>query len=213
MRKADLLVFDLDGTLTRSADDLAASVNYTLRTLGLPTLTPEAVRGFIGDGVKVLVKKALGPAQENYDRAMELFSAHYGEHLLDRTTLYPDVIETLDHFDRKTKVIVTNKLSGFTLRITKALGIADRFQEIIGEDSTPFKKPDPRLLQLVMTRWGGTPERTVVIGDGVNDILLGRNAGALSCAFLNGITGREVLLALSPDLTCEKLSDLKTLLC
>lgn len=212
MRKVDLLVFDLDGTLTRSAEDLAASVNHTLQTLGLPTRSPEAVRGFIGDGVKVLVKRALGPAQEHYDRAMELFTAHYAEHLLDRTTLYPDVIETLDHFDRKTKVIVTNKLYGYTLRITEALGIAGRFQEIIGEDSTPFKKPDPRLLQLVMTRWSGTPDRTVVIGDGVNDILLARNAGALGCAFLNGITERGTLLALSPDLTCEKLSDLKTLI-
>jgi phosphoglycolate phosphatase len=213
MRKVDLLVFDLDGTLTRSADDLAASVNYTLQTLGLPTLKPEEVRGFIGDGVKVLVQRALGPAIEYYDRAMELFSVHYAEHLLDRTTLYPDVIETLDYFDRKTKVIVTNKLYRFTLRITKALGIADRFQEIIGEDSTPFKKPDPRLLQFVMAQRGGMPERTVVIGDGVNDILLARNSGALSCAFLNGITEREILLALSPDLICEKLSDLKTLLC
>jgi phosphoglycolate phosphatase len=212
MHKVDLLVFDLVGTLTRSADDLAASVNHTLRTLGLPTLTPDAVRGFIGDGVKVLVKKALGPAQEHYDRAMGLFSAYYAEHLLDHTTLYPDVIETLDHFDRKNKVIVTNKLYQFTIRITTALGIAGRFREIIGEDSTPFKKPDPRLLRLVMSKWGAAPDRTVMIGDGVNDILLAQQAGAIGCAFLNGITEREKLLALSPDLTCEKLSDLKTLI-
>jgi phosphoglycolate phosphatase len=213
MRKVDLLVFDLDGTLIRSGDDLAASVNYTLQTLGLPTLTPESVRGFIGDGVKVLVKRALGPALEHYDRAMELFSNHYAEHLLDRTALYPDVLEILDYFDRKTKVIVTNKLHRFTLRIAAGLGIADRFQEIIGEDSTPFKKPDPRLLQFVMAKWGGTPETTVVIGDGVNDILLGRNSGALSCAFLNGITERDKLLALAPEMTCENLLDLKRMLC
>jgi len=214
MQKVDLLVFDLDGTLVRSGDDLAASVNYTLKTLGLPIRAPETVRGFVGDGVKTLMKKALGPdALEHFDRAMDLFSAYYAEHLLDRTTLYPDVPSVLDYFERKDKVIVTNKLHGFTLQITKGLGIADRFLEIIGEDSTPFKKPDPRLLQLVMAKWGGTPERTVVIGDGVNDILLGRNAGALSCAFLNGITGRDKLLALAPDLTCETLSDLKTLLC
>jgi phosphoglycolate phosphatase len=213
MQKVDLLVFDLDGTLIRSGDDLVASVNYTLQTLGLPILAPETVQGFIGDGVKILMKRALGPALEHYDRAMDLFSAYYSEHLLDRTTLYPDVPDVLDYFDRKQKVIVTNKLQGFTMRIAKTLGIADRFREIIGEDSTPFKKPDPRLLQLVMAKWGGTPERTVVIGDGVNDILLGRNAGALTCAFLNGITGRDKLLALAPDLTCETLSDLKTLLC
>jgi len=213
MKEVDLLVFDLDGTLIRSGDDLAASVNHSLKTLGLPTLTTETVHGFIGDGVKILMKRALGPALEHYDRAMDLFADYYAEHLLDHTTLYPDVTEVLDYFDRKKMVIVTNKLHGFTLQIAKALGIADRFREIIGEDSTPFKKPDQRLLQLVMEKWGGTPERTVVIGDGVNDIMLGRNAGALSCAFLNGITGRDQLLALAPDLTCEALSDLKTLLC
>jgi phosphoglycolate phosphatase len=213
MHKVDLLVFDLDGTLIRSGDDLAASVNHSLKTLGLPTLTTETVQGFIGDGVKILMKRALGPALEHYDRAMDLFADYYAEHLLDRTTLYPDVLDVLDYFDRKKMVIVTNKLHGFTLQIAKTLGITDRFREIIGEDSTPFKKPDQRLLQLVMTKWGGTPERTVMIGDGVNDIMLGRNAGALSCAFLNGITGRDKLLALSPDLTCETLSDLKTLLC
>ena len=214
MQQVDLLIFDLDGTLIRSGDDLAASVNYALNTLGLPILTLEAARGFIGDGMATLMKRALGPgAIEQFDRAIELFSAHYSDHMLDRTTLYPDVLSVLDYFERKKKVIVTNKLLGFTLQITHGLEIAAHFLEILGEGSTPFKKPDPRLLRLVMTRWGGTPDRTMVIGDGVNDILLARQAGALSCAFLNGITERDKLLALSPDLSCETLSDLKTLIC
>jgi len=214
MQKVDLLVFDLDGTLIRSGEDLAASVNYALKAVGLPTVTLEAVLGFIGDGVHILMKRAMGPDHlEHYDRAMDLFLDHYEEHLLDRTTLYPDVPEMLDHFAGKKKVIVTQKLQRSALRIAKALGIADRFQEIIGQDSTPFRKPDSRLLELIMAKWGGTPERTVVIGDGENDILFGRNAGVLNCAFLNGITGRDKLLALAPDLTCETLSDLKTLLC
>jgi phosphoglycolate phosphatase len=212
MIKVDLLVFDLDGTLVSSAGDLAASVNHTLETLGLPALSQDAVRDFIGDGVKILMQRALGPAPDHFDRAMGLFTTHYGEHLLDRTLCYPDVLDVLDHFAGKKKVIVTNKLEGFTLKIAQGLGFAEWFVEIIGEDTTPFKKPDPRLLQLVMEKWGATPERTVVIGDGVNDILLARNAGALSCACLNGITGREKLLALAPDITCETLSDLKTLL-
>jgi phosphoglycolate phosphatase len=214
MQKVDLLVFDLDGTLVRSGDDLVASVNYVLTRLGLSILPPERVLGYVGDGVRTLMARALGSdSSEHFDSAMELFSSYYSEHLLDQTSLYPDVMSVLDHFESKKKVIVTNKMKGFTLQITKGLGIADRFLEIVGEDSTPFKKPDPRLLQLVMTKWGGKPECTIVIGDGVNDLLLARNAGALSCAFLNGITGREKLLALAPDLTCETLSDLKGLLC
>jgi len=213
MQEVDLLVFDLDGTLVRSGDDLVASVNYTLKALDLPILAPETVRGFVGDGVKTLMTRALAPdAVEHINRAMELFSSHYSEHLLDRTSLYPDVLSVLDYFESKKKVIVTNKLLEFTLQITRGLGIASRFLEIVGEDSTPYKKPDVRLLKLVMKKWGEEPKRTVVIGDGVNDLLLARNAGALSCAFLNGITGRDKLLALAPDLTCETLSDLKKLL-
>jgi phosphoglycolate phosphatase len=211
MRKVDLLVFDLDGTLVDSVGDLAASVNHALSTLGLPTWDRDAIRRFVGDGVKALVQRAVGPARDHFDRAMELFSGYYGSHLLDQTALYPDVREVLDHFGAKKKVIVTNKLERFTLKIVRGLGIDGRFVEIIGEDTTPFKKPDPRLLELVMEKWGATKERTVVIGDGINDVLLGRNAGALSCAFLNGITERGQLLALDPDMTCEALAELKTM--
>jgi phosphoglycolate phosphatase len=214
MLQVDLLIFDLDGTLIRSGDDLAASVNHMLKALGLPTLAPETVYGFVGDGVEMLIKRALGTAAaDNFDRATGLFAAHYSEHMLDQTRLYEDVLPVLDFFGRKTKVIVTNKRRDFALRIIRELGIHSRIAEIFGEESAPFKKPDPRLLQWVMSRWGQTPERTIVIGDGVNDLLLARRAGAWSCAFLNGITARDKLLALSPDLTCESLSDLKTLIC
>lgn len=212
MKKVDLLVFDLDGTLVDSVDDLAASVNHALSTLGLPSWDRDAIRSFVGDGVKALVQRALGDAVEQYDKAMALFAAYYADHLLDRTALYPDVLTVLDHFEAKKKVIVTNKLERFTLQITRGLGIAGRFAEIIGEDTTPFKKPDPRLLERVMEKWGAPRERTVVIGDGVNDILLAKNAGALSCAFLNGITQRGQLLSLDPDMTCETLAALPTLL-
>jgi phosphoglycolate phosphatase len=201
MRAVDLLVFDLDGTLVRSVDDLAAGVNHALKMLGRPIHTLETIRGFIGDGIPVLMKRALDPcADANFARSMDLFTDYYAEHLLDHTTLYPDVPAILDHFDQKKKVIVTNKAQEFAVKI-------------IGEGSVPFKKPDPRLLQIVMTKWGATPERTVVIGDGINDILLARQSGALCCAFLNGITGREKLLELAPDMTFEALSELMSLLC
>jgi phosphoglycolate phosphatase len=200
--------------LVRSGDDLTAGVNHALKTLGIPALPLETILGFVGDGIPVLMKRALGPyAIEYYGRSMDLFTDYYREHLLDHTTLYPDVPEVLDHFDRKKKIIVTNKTQEFALKITQALGIAAHFREIIGEGSIPFTKPDPRLLQLAMLKWRVTRERTVVIGDGINDVLLARNAGTLSCAFLNGITARDKLLALAPDLICEALSDLKFLLC
>ena len=212
MESVELMVFDLDGTLVLSEKDLAAAVNHTLQTLGLPVIASETIRGLIGDGVQMLVRRALGPhAGECLDQEMAIFSAHYMEHLLDHTTLYPDVLDVLDHFDYKRKVIVTNKMQQYAMKIAEGLGIASRFLEIIGGGSTPYAKPDPRLLQLVMEKWEAAPERTVVIGDGINDILLARQAGALSCSFLGGLTQRDKLLSLAPDRSCEALAELKTL--
>jgi len=212
MESVDLMAFDLDGTLVSSGEDLAASVNHTLQQLGLPALPAATIRGFIGDGTRMLVGRALGPrAEEWLERAMPIFSAHYAEHLLDHTTLYPDVLDVLDHYRDKKKILLTNKKQQYSLKIAEGLGIASRFLAIIGEGGSPYRKPDPRLLQMVMERWGATPRRTVMIGDGVNDILLAKAAGAMSCAFLGGLTEREKLLSLAPDRTCEALAELKNL--
>jgi phosphoglycolate phosphatase len=212
MKSVDLLVFDLDGTLVDSAADLAESVNYALSTIGLSRISLETVKSYVGDGVAVLMKRALGRnAEDHFPRALELFRDYYAGHLLDSTTLYPDVPELLDYFNAKKKVVVTNKTEKYSKSIIRSLRIGDHFLDVVGEDSTPFKKPDPRLLNLVMEKMNVTPGRTVVIGDGPNDILLAQGAGAVSCAFLNGISGREKLLSLKPDMTCECLSDLKSL--
>jgi phosphoglycolate phosphatase len=214
MKSVELLAFDLDGTLIDSSADLTDSVNHALSTLGLPAIPVEAVKRYVGDGVEMLIKRALGSqADEYFPRAIGLFRDYYEEHLLDRTLLYPDVIDLLYYFGVKKKVVVTNKTEKYTLKIVRSLHISDYFLDVVGEDSTPFKKPDPRLLTLVMEKWGAVPGRTVVIGDGPNDILLAQRAGAISCAFLNGISDREKLLQLHPDIVCESLSDLKELLC
>jgi phosphoglycolate phosphatase len=213
VKEVDLMVFDLDGTLIQSGDDLAAAVNYTLLSLGISQIDPSVVKGFIGDGLQMLVRRALGEkADEHYERAIAIFYSYYSEHLFDRTTLYPEVPSLLNHFEDKLKIILTNKRQQYALTITQHFGIDLQFRDIIGEGSTPYKKPDPRLLDYVMTKWGATPRKTVVIGDGMNDILLARGAGAVSCAFLGGLTERNVLISLAPDLTCETLSDLKQLL-
>ena len=161
----------------------------------------------------MLITRALGPSDGEYhEQAMETFYSYYSEHLLDHTTLYPDVLTVLDHFADKMKVVVTNKKQQYAMMIAKGLGVDSYFLEIIGEGGSPYKKPDPRLLHLVIAKWGATPGRTAVIGDGVNDILLARQAGALGCALLGGMSERGKLLSLAPDMTCETLSDLMALL-
>ncbi len=212
MQAADLMVFDFDGTLVDSGEDIASSVNWTLRELGLQTLERDKVIGFVGDGVPKLIERALGDARQDlFDRALSTFKSFYGEHLLDSTRLYPGVRETLEHFRDKRKVILTNKDYVFTLRIARALELEEHFDDIIAGDSTPYFKPDPRLIRPIMERYGVEGERTVVIGDSPQDILLARNAGARSCAFLNGLVPRGRLLALQPDFICERMDELKSI--
>jgi phosphoglycolate phosphatase len=209
-----LMVFDLDGTLADTGADLAGSVNRTLQSLGLPTRPDPEILGFVGDGVRKLIERSLGDAYGgHFEEALERFEEIYAEHLLDQTTLYPGVPDVLRHFGAKEKVLITNKTRDFTLTICRGLGIIGFFKEIIAGDSNEFMKPDPRLLLPLLGKFGAVPEETLVIGDGVNDILLARNAGVRSCAFLNGLGHREKLLRLGPDFTIEKMIDLEEIAC
>jgi len=209
MKHIDLMIFDLDGTLVNSGGDIIASVNYTLETLAIPVKKPKEILSFVGDGVNKMIERALGNEfQHLFDEAMDIFSDYYARHMLDMTSLCDSVIEVLDHFRDKKKVIITNKRRYFTLKMTDALGITKYFEEIIGADSTAYKKPDPRLFIPLIERVGAVYNDTVVIGDGVNDIMLAKNTGVLSCALLNGLTHRDILLALDPDFACEGLREL-----
>jgi phosphoglycolate phosphatase len=209
-----LMVFDLDGTLADTGADLAGSVNRTLQSLGLPTRPDPEILGFVGDGVRKLIERSLGDAfGERFEEALKRFEEIYAEHLLDQTTLYPGVPDVLRHFGAKEKVLITNKTRDFTLTICSGLGIAGFFKEIIAGDSNEFMKPDPRLLLPLLGKFGAGTAETLVIGDGVNDILLARNAGVRSCAFLNGLGSREKLLRLDPDFTIEKMIDLEQIAC
>ena len=212
MVPVELIVFDFDGTLVSSGEDIAASVNYALKQFQLPERDEKEILGFIGDGVDVLMKRAVGEAgAAKYAEALDIFSRYYEEHLMDRTQLYPGARAVLSHFNTKKKVIVTNKRIRFTLKILEALEILTCFEEVIGRDSHEYVKPDRRLLLAVMEKYGVSGEKTVVIGDGINDLIMAKDAGALSCAFLNGLTPREALIRYQPDFTCEKLEELKSI--
>ncbi len=209
MHKIDLMVFDFDGTLVHSGYDLAASVNHMLKVLGLSALSHDRIIGYVGDGVRKLIERSLGNAfPARFDEALTVFTHYYGEHLLDTTDLYPGVIEVLECFKNKKKVVVTNKVYDYTLKISDGLNITNRFDEIIGIDSREFKKPDVRLIRPIIEKYHTEEQRTVVIGDGNNDVLLAKNAGAISCALMNGLGDREKLLELKPDYVCEDIRDL-----
>jgi len=212
MKKVDLMIFDLDGTLVSSGADLIQSINYTLNALKLKEKPEKEILSFVGDGVKKLIEKVLGQDHIKYqEEAMIIFTDFYGKHLLDNTGLCPKVEEVLNNFVNKTKIILTNKRYNFTLAIAQGLNIAKYFVEIIGADSKPFKKPDRRVIDYILNKYAVAKENVLIIGDGINDIAVAKNSGILSCAYLNGLGNRQDLLNLNADYYCEDLLEINSL--
>lgn len=187
-----LVMFDLDGTLVDSVPDLAAAIDKTLLSLGLPVAGIEQVRDWVGNGARVLVRRALagGLQHEHIDearteQALELFMQHYAEsHAL--TQVYPGVRPTLDWLreQRVELAIVTNKPERFVAPLLDEKGLGGYFRWIIGGDTLPQQKPDPAALLHVLQLARVEAAQALFVGDSRNDVLAAKAAGIV-CAALN----------------------------
>jgi len=223
-----LIVFDLDGTLIDSRQDLCNSVNATLRNFGLKPLPEDVIASYIGDGAAMLIRRALSipgelppgqyPADESFfQKAFEYFLAYYRAHKLDFTHLYPGVLDSLDFLKTlpdgapRQMAVLTNKPVGPAQAICEGLGIAPYFFSICGGDSFATKKPNPEGLLTLIAEAGVTPEETLMVGDSDVDVRTGRNAGAwvLGCSF--GLAP-EALHAAEPDAIADHASAWKAAL-
>ncbi|HSW38712.1 MAG TPA: HAD-IA family hydrolase [Acidobacteriota bacterium] len=191
-RPCRLFIFDLDGTLIDSREDIVCSLNLALSRMNLSTLCEERIADFVGDGVHKLVERALceargkAPDVSLIRQGVDLFKKEYECHLVDRTTLCHQAEEALDMLAWARFAVATNKLENFSIRILDALGIGDRFSIVIGGDSVKNRKPDPESLLKAMAFCGVLPAETVMVGDSLVDIEAGKAAGTITC----GITGR-----------------------
>jgi phosphoglycolate phosphatase len=207
----DLLVFDLDGTLIESKWDIAKAVNLTLADLGLPVRSQEEIFGFVGDGVKRLLRLSVGEQnQSRYDEALRVFRGHYLTHCLDCTRFYPGIETVLTHFSGKQKAVATNKSLEYTTKILQGLG-AHHFAYIVGGDNGYGLKPDPGMILSVLEALGVGKDRAVLVGDSTNDINAGHNAGIRVCAVGYGMGNRERMAACRPDWFIEKPQELMDL--
>ncbi len=210
MKQIGLLICDLDGTLVDTLEDIAASVNATLRALGRAPIAVDAVRQYVGDGIEMLLKRAWGGADTPL-KAISVYRDHHRQNLVHRTRLYPGVRETLDYFRPIPLAIVTNKTREFSLPILEQLGIGDRFARLIGADEGLPLKPAPDALQAIMHDLGKTPQETVIVGDGTTDIKAGKAAGVATCAATYGFRARDVLLHEQPDYVINSFAELTAL--
>lgn len=221
-----LLVFDLDGTLIDSAQDLCNSVNAALVHMGRPELPEKMIASFVGNGAPMLVRRSLaaehGVTPEHVDErelatAYAFFLDHYREHKLDFTYAYEGSLQSLAAIQhgpggtQRSMAVLTNKPVRPARAICEGLGMGSYFRSIYGGDSFPLKKPDPMGLRSIMEEVGARPEETLMIGDSKVDVQTARNAGAwsLGCAF--GF-GPQNLMETPPDVVVDSAFDWTTVL-
>lgn len=184
MKRRDLLIFDLDGTLIDSKRDLTDSVNATRAWKQLPPLPDDIVSAYVGNGASMLIRRALPHLTvEEHADAHKFFLQYYRDHMLDATVLYPGVREALDrlHANSVTMAILTNKPVKFSVRLIAGLKLDAHFFRIYGGNSFEEKKPHPVGIEKLIEESGADREHTVMVGDSAVDVTTARNAGVQAC--------------------------------
>jgi phosphoglycolate phosphatase len=208
-----VLIFDLDGTLVDSKQDLTASVNYVRHRFDLHTLTAEEIARFIGDGALMLIRRALAEkaTERNVQNGLQIFLSYYRAHMLDRTVLYPGVRETLDRLRDCKLAVLTNKPVHFSCAMLDGLGIYRHFLSVYGGNSFDYKKPDPVGIYRILSDTKGQRERTWMIGDSGVDVQTGRNAGVTTCGVSYGYA-TTTFEQHPPDYLIDRFSELEALI-
>lgn len=211
-----LVMFDLDGTLMDSVPDLAAAVDKMLMLLGREPAGIERVRDWVGNGSRVLVRRALagqldhdGVSDELADEALALFmQAYAGGHEL--TAVYPGVRECLDWLrEREVKLaIITNKPAQFIEPLLEEKGLAGYFDWLVGGDTLPQQKPDPAALFWVMDKAGVAPGESLFVGDSRNDVRAAKAATVRCVALTYGYNHGEPIADEQPALVLDDLREL-----
>ncbi len=207
----NLLIFDLDGTLIDSKLDLAHAVNAARAHMGLGDLPHPLVFSYVGNGAPTLIRRALGPeaGEAQVQEALEFFLEYYRDHMLDYTSLYPGVADTLDVLlqSGKRMAVLTNKPVRISKAIISGLGLERHFFQIYGGNSFEQKKPHPIGIETLLSEAGMGAGHALMIGDSAVDIQTARNAGIKSCGVTYGFQP-ETLAAEPPDFLIDRFEDL-----
>ena len=212
-RSIKLVIFDLDGTLIDSRLDLIHSVNATLRHMHRPELPGDVIASYVGDGVSMLVRRALGdPKDESFfQKALDYFLAYYREHKLDHTTVYEGIPEALAHIGSNGRgrkmAVLSNKPVLPARAIVKELGLEDFFVKVYGGNSFDTKKPDPLGVNKLLKETKTCATDAMIVGDSAVDVLTGRNAGISTCGVTYGFAP-HTLCEIPPDVTVSRPAEI-----
>lgn len=198
MNKKDTVVFDLDGTLLDTLEDLKNSVNYAMKHFGYPEHTLDEVRRYVGNGILLLMQRAIpgGADDPNFEEAFRLFKEHYGKHCNDTTKPYDGIMELIHTLkNHNIKIAIVSNKADFAVKELNEIYFKDLISVAIGEKESEGirKKPAPDTVNEALKQLGSTAENAVYVGDSEVDIQTARNSGMdeILCAW--GFRGEEFL--------------------
>lgn len=224
MSELKAIVYDLDGTLVDTFQDIADAANHALVTCGRKPLDLATWKKLVGYGVKHLYGCALAggvdekgnllgpkPTEEEIQKAIQATRDHYDKYPIVHSKPYRDVEEVLEEFHRQgiKQAVLSNKMHAITDLTITTLGLDRWIDPVIGESPRFPTKPDPTALIHLMNTWGVTPEQTLMVGDAETDFNTGRNAGTRVCLLTYGARSKEQLEALDPDWLIDDFRSLR----
>lgn len=205
------VIFDMDGTILDTLEDLTDAVNFTMKNFHMPTYSIDDIRSFLGNGIRVLLEKTVpgGSSNEKFDEALTYFKEYYGIHCNDKTKAYPGIKELMHKLKAHgIKIaIVSNKVHSAVCDLSEKYfdGLSDIS---LGEQSKMAKKPAPDMVFEAMRLLGASKETTVYIGDSEVDFATAKNSGLDCISVLWGFRTKTELLAAGATVFAEKPEDI-----
>ena len=220
LKKPEMILIDVDGTLVDSVPDLAYCVDEMMKQLDMPAHGEEKVRDWVGNGVERLTRRALigqldgEPDDALFEKAYPIFLDLYAENTSKRSCLYPGVEEGIAYLKTANYKLgcVTNKASQFTIPLLKDLGVHDHFEIIICGDTLEKKKPDPMPLLHAADFFGVKPENAMMLGDSISDVKASRAAGFQIVCMSYGYNHGDDIRDANPDAVIDSMAELPNLL-
>jgi phosphoglycolate phosphatase len=206
-----LLLLDLDGTLVDTITDITKALNHGLSSAGIMELSIEETKKLVGEGITKLIEKVVGEEKKQLrEEVKNKFLGYYQDHLIDYSSAYPSVKETLTRLADYRKAVISNKREQLSKGILHKLGLLEYFDLIVGSDTAPQKKPSAVPVLYVLQKLGIKRGEAVMVGDSNLDVEAGKKAGVMTVAVTYGYRERKDLLA--ADYLIDKFSELPAVL-
>lgn len=206
-----IIFYDLDGTLVDAFADIAAALNYGLRSVGLPERTLAETKSFVGNGIVKLIERGVGPAHlDRVDDVLPLVGRYYQENPAKLSCVYPGVLKTLDRVKSLgiRQVVLTNKPHTIAVQTCTNMDITPYVDDVQGESPDQPLKPDPETARVFLRKYRLNPSDALMVGDGGPDVELARAAGMRMVGVAWGMHTADEMRALGAEIVISKMEEL-----